>query len=78
MACMLHTEGLAVREILVILNTLIFVTSAVILAVVLYKFKQKRDYAQIGIEIEQKGKGLLTGAIVETEFELEELDKKKD
>ena len=70
------TEGLFVKEILVILNTLIFVISAVILTVIFYKFRQKKKYAQKGIEIEKEGQGILTGAIIDTEFELEDLEKK--
>lgn len=71
------TEGLVAKGILVYSNTILFVTAAAILVVLLYRFRQQMKTAKEGIDIQKDGLVILDGSIVDTEFELENLEKDK-
>ena len=71
------TEGLVAKGILVYSNTILFVTAAVILVVLVYRFRHQMKIAKEGIDIQKDGLVILEGSIVDTEFELEDLEKNK-
>ena len=71
------TEGLVAKEVLVYINTIMFVVAAVILVVLVYIYRQQMKIAKEGIDIQKDGLVVLEGSIVDTEFELENLEKDK-
>ena len=71
------TEGLVAKEVLVYINTIMFVVAAVILVVLVYIYRQQMKIAKEGIDIQKDGLVILEGSIVDTEFELEHLEKDK-
>jgi Flp pilus assembly protein TadB len=71
------TEGLVAKGILVYSNTILFATAAVVLIVLLYRFRQQLKYAKEGVDIQKDGQVILKGSIADTEFELDDLEKNK-
>ena len=72
------TEGLVAKGVLDYINTIMFVIAAVVLVILLYRYRQQLKIANEGIDIQKDGLVILDGSIVDTEFELEDLEKKQE